>query len=512
MNSNKILKILRVTFLFSIIGVSFFSGILIANFQLKSLIYGKESKADENYFRYYNMFREAYKILQDEYVNTEKLDSKTLLTGAIKGLLSATEDPYTDFLTPEIAEEFSNNINASFYGVGIRIEMRNNLLTIISPIQGTPAAQANVQPGDRIIKINGESTEGITSLEAVNKIRGKLGTTVTLTLLRAGALESFDIPLKRAKIDIETIESSLISYENKKIAYIKIIEFGIPTEKDFVKHLKTLLKEKPQGLILDVRNNPGGLLSSVANIADNIIDNGLIVYTRGRITNENYEFVAHQNKTLIPNDLPVVILGNQGSASASEILIGALKDTKRAIVVGKTTFGKGSVQKTRQLSDGSILKYTVAKYYTPSGNVIDKIGIAPNSEVNLWYDNLNDSEKTELIRLQITNIIPEFLYSNKNPLPIDITNLHKKIQQENKIDVSFESLNNIIRQRMNFTSNKIYDLEIDQQLTEALKIIQTNNNTNYIYNHKTKTIEELKTAEIAALEELKKKNKAEQLY
>ncbi|MGL4388736.1 MAG: S41 family peptidase, partial [Brevinema sp.] len=377
----------------------------------------------------------------------------------------------------------------------------------ISPIQGSPAANANLQPGDKIIKIDAQSTEGITSLEAVSRIRGKLGTKVTLTILRAGMLETFDVSLKRVKIDVDTVESSLIPYENKKFAYIKIIEFGTPTEKDFIKHLKELLKSNPDGLILDVRNNPGGILSSVANIADTIIDQGLIVYTRGRITNENFEFKAHHSKTLVDPKLPIVILGNQGSASASEIFIGALKDTKRALVVGQTTFGKGSVQKTRPLSDGSILKYTIAKYYTPSGNVIDKVGISPDIEVSLWYDALSDIEKTDIVRLQITNVIPEFLYSNKNPNPLDITNLQQTIEKDYKLNISFDSLKYIVGQRLNFIQNKIYDLEIDQQLRESLKIIQTATNTNYIYNHTVKTMDELKFAEENAIQERNKKDK-----
>ncbi|MGL4394035.1 MAG: S41 family peptidase [Brevinema sp.] len=509
MRSKKFLKVLHAIFFFSVVGISFFSGILISNFQIKSMLYGKEAKADENYFRYYNMFREAYKVLQDEYVNLEKLDSKTLLSGAIKGLLSATEDPYTDFLSPEIAKEFSSSINATFYGVGIRIEMRNNILTVVAPIQGSPAATANLQAGDKIVKIDGESTEGITSMEAVNKIRGKLGTSVKLTILRTGMLETFDVSLKRAKINVETVESALIPYENKKYAYIKIIEFGTPTEKDFIKQLKELIKQNPDGLILDVRNNPGGLLSSVANIADTIIDEGLIVYTRGRLASENFEFVGNKTKTLVDPKMPIVILGNQGSASASEIFIGALKDTKRAMVVGQTTFGKGSVQKTRPLSDGSLMKYTIAKYYTPSGNVIDKVGISPDVEAKLWYDALNDSEKTDLVRLQITNTIPDFLVTNKNPSPTDITNLQQYVKNDLKLNVSIDVLRHAVAQRLNFIQDKVYDLSVDAQLTEALKVIQTNKNTNYTYNHQVKTLEQLKAAEDKALEERKKKEKKE---
>ncbi len=308
------------------LGLAFFAGTTVNRINqggVKGNLFGQESAVDDDYFRYYNMFRQAYKILQNEYVDIDKVDSKTLLSGAIKGMLSSTEDPYTDFLTPEVADEFAANLNATFYGVGIRMEMRHNWLTVIAPIQGTPAFRAGLQAGDRIMEIDGESTSGMTSLEAVSKIRGELDTIVNFTISRPGVLQPFSVDLKRAKIDIDTVESAMIPHKGKKIAYLKLIEFGTPTEKEFETHLKKLLAQTPDSIVLDVRNNPGGLLTGVARISDMLLDEGLVVYTRGRIESENFEFSAKYRNTLVDKDIPITILANQGSASASEILIGA---------------------------------------------------------------------------------------------------------------------------------------------------------------------------------------------
>ena len=496
----------RVVFIISI-GLAFFTGVFVNNLRQDKVngnLFGQDTVVDENYFRYYDMFRQAYQILQNEYVDINKVDSKTLLSGAIRGMLFSTEDPYTDFLSPEIAEEFATTLNATFYGVGIRIELRHNWLTVVAPIKGTPAAEADLQAGDQIVEIDGESTKGLTSLEAVSKIRGKLGTSVKFTIVRPGILQSFQVVLKRAKIDIDTVEYSVIPYNNKKIAYIKIIEFGIPTEKEFEKILKKALSETPDSIILDVRNNPGGLLSGVSKIADMLLEEGLIVYTRGRVIAENFEFKATPRNTLVSKNIPITILGNQGSASASEILIGALKDTGRAVFVGKTTFGKGCVQKTYPLSDGSLLKYTIAKYYSPSGNTIAKIGIKPDIEVGLWYDTLTDAQKTSVIQIQMTNYIADFLQDNKqNVTEEKINQLYEKLIKDG-YNITREVLGFVVLQRQQVTSDTLYNLKLDAQLVKALEVaIDKRIVTNYQYFHTAKTFEELKVLEDKALEELK---------
>lgn len=461
----------KIIFICSLV-IAFCFGIILGNFNKDTAngnLFGNESTRDEGYFRYYNMFRETYKILQNEFVDPQKTDAQTLLSGAIKGMLQSTGDPYTDFLSPEIAKEFTVNIQASFYGVGIRLDSRNGL-TVVAPIAGTPAAEAGIQPGDQIIEIDGTSTKDMTSLEAVNLIRGKLGTSVSLTLLRPGVLQSFTVTLKRAKIEINTVESAVITNGTDKIGYIKLIEFSEPTAKEFEKALKDLLKQSPTALILDVRNNPGGLLTSVAHITDLILQKGLIVYTRGRTQNENFEYRAAQKNTLLKEDIPVGILINQGSASASEILAGALQDTKRGIIIGKKSFGKGSVQKTRELPDHSILKYTVAKYYTPAGKTIEGVGLEPDIEVDMWFDTLDDREKTAVIQLQVTNLIPEFLKTNNKPNAIDLTNFYNLLTNEGYI-IKFDSINSLIRQHQRINSTNIYDLLSDNQLQKAIQAV-----------------------------------------
>ncbi|MGL4676146.1 MAG: S41 family peptidase [Brevinema sp.] len=495
-------KVNRILFFLSL-GLAFFAGVFVNNIKQdypKGNLFGQESVVDDNYFRYYNMFRQAYKILQEEYVDVDKVDSKTLLSGAIKGMLSSTKDPYTDFLSPEIAEEFAANLNATFYGVGIRIEMRHNWLTVVAPIRGTPAAEAELQAGDQIIEIDGESTAGLTSLEAVGKIRGVLGTEVKLTILRSGVLQPFTVSLKRAKIDIDTVESVMIPYEDKKVAYLKIIEFGIPTEKEFEQQLKKILAQNPDSVILDVRNNPGGLLTGVAKIADMLLDEGLLVYTRGRITSENFEFRANPRSTLIKKDIPITILANQGSASASEILVGALKDTGRGKVVGMKTFGKGCVQKTYPLSDGSLLKYTIAKYYTPAGNAIAHIGINPDVTVGMWYDELTDAQKTSVIQIQMTNYIVDLLQQHNNkPSKEVVDQLYQQIIKDG-YSIPRKVLDFIIMQRQEIASDNIYNLDLDIQLAKALDVAVEVRAPEYQYFHEPKTLEELKEIEKKSLE------------
>lgn len=456
------------------VGLAFSAGIFLGNIKnsgpVRGNLFGKETNVDENFYKYYTMFREAYAILQREFVNEEKTDSKTLLSGAIKGMLQATGDPYTDYLAPEIAKEFTANIQASFFGVGIRLEMREGILTVISALPGTPAATANVLPNDRIVEIDGKTTKDMTSLEAVGMIRGKLGTSVKLTLSRPGVMKPFPVSLKRAKINIETVENSIIETNGKKIGYIKLIEFSEPTTKEFEKALNEVVNKKVDAVVLDVRNNPGGLLTSVAQISDFMLERGLIVYTIGRVGSDNYEFRATGRNVVLKTDIPMAILINQGSASASEILAGALQDTGRAVVVGKKSFGKGSVQKTRDLPDSSLLKYTVAKYYTPAGRTIEGTGLTPDVEVDMWYDTLAEDQKYSVVQLQITNFVPDFLQKTPAPKPADLTNLYNYVNT-NGIHLPYDIISNVVFQRLNSLSTNVYNLEQDVQLRRALDVV-----------------------------------------
>ncbi|MGL5254449.1 MAG: S41 family peptidase [Brevinema sp.] len=458
--------------------LSFGAGIVAGNIRNQTVggnLFGRETVTDENFYRYYTMFREAYAVLQNEFVNAEKVDSKTLLSGAIKGMLQSTGDPYTDYLAPDIAKEFAANIQGSFEGVGIRMEQRDGILTVISSLPGTPASLANIQPNDRIVEIDGKTTKDMTSMEAVSLIRGKIGTSVNLTLARPGVIQPFTVSLKRDRINIDTIEKGIIESDGKRIGYIKLIEFGEPTYSEFQKALSSLSAQNIDSIILDVRNNPGGLLTSVAQISDLLLEKGLIVYTVGRMGNENYEFRATgRNLSLKPN-VPMAILINQGSASASEILAGALQDTHRAVVVGKKSFGKGSVQKTRDLPDSSILKYTVAKYYTPAGRTIDGTGLVPDLEINMWYDDLSENQKAAVVQLQVTNLVSDFLQRSPVPSATELTNFHKTVVSSG-INLPYEITSNVVLQRIDSLSTNIFNLRNDPQLQSAVRVVTSDYN------------------------------------
>ncbi|MGC8765693.1 MAG: S41 family peptidase [Brevinematia bacterium] len=479
--------------------ITFFAGILIGialieankTFLAKNFLYSQTAESsetltnltDDNYYKYYPVFSEAYKIIKREFIDGTKTTAKRLFYGAVKGMLESLEDPYTTFMDPTTSKEFTMEMSGSFGGLGIQIDIRNGWLTVISPMEDTPAWKAGIKPGDKIIEIEGVSTKGITPREAVEKLRGKPGTKVTITIEREGISTPFSVTMIREEIKLKTVKSDFIKTKDKTYGYVKLLEFTQPTAEDFKSQLSSLLNRKIDGLIVDLRNNPGGLITSVANIVDYFQDEGLIVYTKGRTLENNTEFYASKDTTIVPMDLPVVILVNQGSASASEIFTGALKDTGRAVVVGKTTFGKGSVQKTYVFpTDGSLIKYTVAKYYTPSGKCIDKEGIKPDIEEEMWYDQLKDEEKKEMISLQNTNIISEFLKKNKEINEEKIRELQSYLEQNgyklNKKSVQYlvwmKKIENILP--------PVYNLEFDNQLEKSIEVLE--NYKKYKKNYK----------------------------
>lgn len=427
---------------------------------------------DENYFKYSRMFSEAYHILKREFYNKRKVTAKNLFYGAIKGMLNNLDDPYSTFMDPRITEEFQVDMNAQFGGLGIRIDIRDKWLTVISPIEDTPAWRVGLKPNDKIIEIEGKSTRGITVMEAVTKLRGKPGTKVEITISRQG-IDPFPVVITRAIIKLKTIKSDTISYKNKKYGYIKIIEFSMPTADDFKKHLKNILKKNPDGILIDLRNNPGGLLSVVVNCADNFLDEGLVVYTRGRMAENNSDYYADKRNTIVPKDMPLVVLINQGSASASEIFAGAIKDTHRGVIVGMKSFGKGSVQKTFVFQeDGSLVKYTVAKYFTPSGFVIDHVGLQPDIEEKIWYEKLSDNERNDLIKIQTTNFIAKFVKKNRQPGTTAIKTFHNNLTTMG-YDVTLKSTKWLVQNKLNENKlPKLFDIENDEQLSKALDVVK----------------------------------------
>ena len=331
------------------------------------------SAITDNVYEDLRVFTDVITHLQKDYV--EETENRTLIYGAIKGMLD-TLDPHSSFMSPEVYKEMQMETRGKFEGLGIVIEKKNGLLTVVSPIEDTPAFKAGIQSGDHIIKVNGEPTKNISLNEAAMKMRGPKGTKVTITITREGFAKPKDITLVR---DVIPLKSTRYEVLEKGIGYVRISQFNEQTASDFEKALQKLTalnKDPLKGLIVDLRNNPGGLLDQAVKVADKFIASGTIVSIEGRNKEQKMTFAAHSKGTL--ENYPLVVLVNGGSASGSEIVAGALKDHGRALILGTQTFGKGSVQTIFPLKDGSGLKLTTARYYTPSGGSIQAMGITPN--------------------------------------------------------------------------------------------------------------------------------------
>ena len=315
------------------------------------------------------VFSEVLTLVRHNYV--ESTDSRELIFGAIRGMLEGL-DPHSSFMQPELYKEMQVETQGSFGGLGIEITVRERYLTVVAPIDGTPADRAGIVAGDRIIRIDGAPTKDMTLVDAVRKLRGPKGTPVTITILREGQ-DPFDVTVTRDIIEVHSVRTSDLG---DGIGYVRLISFQERTSRDLQEELKALREKGMRGLVLDLRNNPGGLLTQAVQIADLFLEKGkLIVYTEGRAKSQNLSFVdQHDN----PQDFPMVVLVNKGSASASEIVAGALQDHQRAVVVGTQTFGKGTVQTVIPLNDGSGLRLTTAKYFTPNKRAIDGAGLAPD--------------------------------------------------------------------------------------------------------------------------------------
>ena len=336
------------------------------------------------------VFVEAFEIIKSEYVEERKDDD--LIYSAITGMVSSLDD-FSQFLKENVYKRLKDDTEGEFGGIGIRLEIKDGWPIVVTPLPDTPAYKAKIYPGDRIIKIEGESTENKSSEEIVDKLRGKPGTKVKITIAREPEKKDdewkiFDVELIREMIKTENIKYQMI---NNDTGIIKIIEFTATMVDDFKNAIKELESKGMKKLIIDLRYNPGGLLVSSIEIARMFIDsNKLIVYTKGRTQKDYTEYRANEKAPY--SKIPLVVLVNKYSASASEILAGALRDNKRAIIVGERTFGKASVQTMIQLSDGSAIKLTIAKYYTPNGDLIQRDiktgvgGIKPDIEVKLTKD------------------------------------------------------------------------------------------------------------------------------
>jgi carboxyl-terminal processing protease len=409
-------------------------------------------------------FSEILSLLEANYV--EKVDANDLIDGAIRGMLK-TLDPHTSYLPPESFTQMKVETSGRFGGLGIEITIKKGILTVVTPIEDTPAFKAGVKSGDRIIKIEDESTLDMTLSDAVERLRGKIGSKVNITIFREGMEEPLKVTLERANIQVKSVKSKI--YEGS-IGYVRIRSFTKTTSRDLDKVLDEFRGKQVKKLVLDLRNNPGGLLNQAVEVSDRFLKpENLIVYTQGRTEEQNMRFTTHDRVQRVT--YPMIILVNGGSASASEIVAGALQDSSRAIILGTQTFGKGSVQTIIPLNDGSALRLTTARYFTPSGRVIQENGIIPDITVEVPVptkkteaENDENKEEANKEKVKMRKFLREkdlrqHLKGKKSFGEEDAkTKDEKKSEEELKKDELMASLKK--------------DLEKDIQLKEAIDLLK----------------------------------------
>jgi carboxyl-terminal processing protease len=361
---------------------------------------------EDNGYSQISIFAKAIELIRQDYVDGSKTTYHDLITAAMKGMLSSL-DPHSQFMDPDDFRDMQEDTRSRFNGLGIEVSMKNGLPTVITAMEDTPAAKAGILSGDQILKINGASTERMDLQDAINILRGPAGRRVTLTLLRPSTKEIKEYTLDRAEIKVRSVKGArLLDAELTgpfRIGYIRLIQFNEPTAEELSKALDELQKQGMQALILDLRNNPGGLLTSAVDVCAQFLPpKSKVVSTQGRMASQQHEYSTSGAKKDRPN-FPMALLINEGSASGAEIVAGALKDLHRAVLVGETTFGKGSVQNVMQLPDGSAVRFTTAKYYTPGRQVIQGNGVAPNIRVAMTAE----QERALVALRNAENVKPE---------------------------------------------------------------------------------------------------------
>ncbi|MCL2231035.1 MAG: S41 family peptidase [Treponema sp.] len=430
---------------------------------------------------YSNIMHQVYDYILRTYV--DEVDPQVLFEGAMHGMFGALEDPYSTFLTESDMQSMGDTTEGRFGGVGLNITQpvgarpdgKPRYVEVVSPIENTPGWRAGINPGDFIKEINGTLTDTLTMEEVLGMLRGTPGEEVRLVIKRGERIE-FPVTITREVIEVPTVRHAMIG----DIGYLKLITFTPYTIERARDAINEFRSNNYRSIVLDLRNNYGGRLDSAVEIANLFLDGGLVVRTRSRIRSENRDFNANRS-TLVPANIPVIVLINRGSASASEIVAGALKDRRRAYLVGENTFGKGSVQQVIPIS-GVGFKITTARYFTPSDANIDKVGIPPDREIS--FPEITEADAERLNELINANRIPAFIEQNPQATQAQINTFAQTLEREYRLNLPL--LRRLIRNEMNRTTfAPVYDLEYDIQLQEAINILRNGNYNNLIQNTRT---------------------------
>ncbi|MGI9256400.1 MAG: S41 family peptidase, partial [Salinispira sp.] len=456
--------------------------VLSAVFFFSPLIYAKGSADVENN-EFLDSFRQVFEFIQDNYV--DEVEPEVLIEGALKGMFKSLEDPYSAYLDEIDLRSLTDTTSGEFGGVGLYINKAiptddrpeiQEWVEVVSPIEGTPAFRAGLRPRDFIIAIEDEPTVDLSIDEVVNRLRGVPGTVVHITILR-NLKNTFEINVERAIIEIPTVRYGGVQDD---IAYLRIIQFTPLTAEKVDAAIQDLRSQGYRNMIIDLRTNPGGLLTAAIDTADLFFDDGLVVGTAGRIEGENQTFHAKQG-TSVEDDAQLVVLINAGTASAAEILAGALKDRDKAALVGETSFGKGSVQQIRRIGDGGF-RLTMAKYYTPDRIFIDDVGISPDIVVKEYE--LSENEEKSIFAIQGEGNVDEFLDGVDNdPTAGQIDSFITDLRAEG-FTINDRALKRLITMRIEtrLSTISVFDLEYDVLLQEAVNLIRENQVESIIEN------------------------------
>lgn len=455
----RIERILWLSFVLIVLGFTFYknSGLGLAK--------EEDSKEQD---RYFSLLGEALEYVREYYVDEDPVSYQNLIYGAIEGMLGSLGDEHSGFLSQENYKELRDSLKNTFGGLGIYISIRDEYPYVVSPIEDTPAFRMGIQAGDRIVEIEGEDSLGWKIDEVVRRLKGKPGTQVSIKVARETLLEPLPVTLTREIIKVPTVKYGMITPGR---AYIRIASFGQKTVGDLQKAIIEMIVQGMDQLVLDLRNNPGGLLSSAVKVSDMFLSDGKIVYTQGRNEEAAEIFYSNKGNTLLDEDIPLVVLVNEGSASASEILAGALQDTLRGFLVGTQTFGKGSVQTIiplRESQESIAMRLTVQKYFTPAGRSIHGEGITPDLEVSIPKKEFEEIYMEK--KLQDGKYVKTFIRSHPQYKDRDIESFRKDLEaKEIRIPIA------VLRSYIHREAQKgipLFDLDNDIQLQKAVELLE----------------------------------------